>query len=284
VGQAVPDAARDRLLGIGAFGRRSRLSLKALRLYDRYGLLVPADVNPATGYRRYRESQLLRARQIVMMRRAGIPLAQVAEIIAVPGPAGAELVAAYWAETERRFSAQRELVSRLQASLLCGISEDVSGGDYDIRERDVPGQLVLTEKRSVRVAELKRWLPEALTRLANVAREYGGPCGALFAVYHGEVNEDSDGPVEVCVPIPCAATPPPDLPIRHDPAHREACLTITRAQLEYPQILSAFDAVATWISSAGLAPAGPPREVYTVGIDIAAAAPADPVCQIAYPI
>ena len=92
--QAVPDAARDRLLSIGAFARRSRLPLKALRLYDRSGLLVLADVNGATGYRRYRESQLLRPRQIVMMRRAGIQLAQVAEIIAGPGRPAAELLAA----------------------------------------------------------------------------------------------------------------------------------------------------------------------------------------------
>jgi DNA-binding transcriptional MerR regulator len=282
VSHAVPEAARDRLLSIGAFARRSRLSLKALRLYDRSGLLVPADVNPATGYRRYRESQLLRARQIVMMRRAGIPLAQVAEIIAAPGPAAAESLAAYWAETERRFSVQRELVSWLRTSLLSGLDVDVSGG-HDIRVREVPEQLVLTEKRSLKITELKRWLPEALTRLAGVALEHGGIDANLFVVYHGEVNEDSDGPVEACVPIARAAPPPPDLAVRQEAAHREAYLTITRAQLEYPQILSAFDAVADWISSAGLTPAGPPREVYLRG-NIGAAAAGDPVCLVACPI
>jgi DNA-binding transcriptional MerR regulator len=43
----------DRLLSIGVFARRSRLSMKALRLYDRRGLLTPADVDPDTGYRRF---------------------------------------------------------------------------------------------------------------------------------------------------------------------------------------------------------------------------------------
>jgi hypothetical protein len=46
------------LLGIGVFARRSRLSPKALRLYDRLGLLVPAHVDEESGYRRYDESQL----------------------------------------------------------------------------------------------------------------------------------------------------------------------------------------------------------------------------------
>ena len=37
------------LLTIGAFAARARLSAKALRLYDRLGLLAPAHVDEATG-------------------------------------------------------------------------------------------------------------------------------------------------------------------------------------------------------------------------------------------
>jgi DNA-binding transcriptional MerR regulator len=282
--EAVAAAAkRDRLLSIGAFARRSRLSIKALRLYESSGLLMPADVNAATGYRRYRESQLLRARLIVMMRRAGIPLAQVAEIIAAPGSAGAGLLAEYWADAERRFAGQRDLVSRLRGSLLSGAAL-AADGVFDVRERDVPGQLVLTEKRSVRVTELKNWLPDALCRLASAAAGLGGLGGELLAIYHGEVNEDSDGPVEVCAPLARPDAVGPGMAVRHEAAHREAYVTITRAQLEYPQILSAYDAVADWISSAGVAQAGPPRESYLQGVDVAAAAPGDPVCHVAYPI
>lgn len=290
-------AAAGRLLSIGTFGRRARLSAKALRLYDRTGLLVPAAVDPRTGYRRYRESQLLRARLIVMMRRAGVPLAQVAAIVAVPGPDGADLLTAYWAQAERRFGVQRELVSRLRTSLLSGTSPAPAGA-FGIRERDVPAQLVLTEKRSLRITELKGWLPEALHRLAATAASHGGLDGDVFAVYHGEVNEDSDGPVEVCAPVAggteaCAAVAggaellarlPPGAAVRLEGAHREAYLTISRAQLEFPQILSAFDAVGQWIAESGRCQAGPPREVYPVGADIAAAAPGDPVCDVAFPI
>ena len=61
----MPDVAReppDRLLSIGVFARRSRLSPKALRLYERLGMLTPAQVDGGNGYRRYRESQLATAR------------------------------------------------------------------------------------------------------------------------------------------------------------------------------------------------------------------------------
>ena len=69
------------------------------------------------------------------------------------------------------------------------------------------------------------------------------------------------------------------------PAKKPAdCETeITRAQFEYPQILSAYDTVADWIATAGLSQAGPPREVYGC-TDIHAAAATDPVCDIAFPI
>ena len=46
------------LLTIGAFAKASRLSPKALRLYDELGLLTPARVDPDTGYRRYAPEQL----------------------------------------------------------------------------------------------------------------------------------------------------------------------------------------------------------------------------------
>ena len=276
-------AAADRLLSIGTFGRRARLSAKALRLYDRTGLLVPAAVDPRTGYRRYRESQLLRARLIVMMRRAGVPLAQVAEIVAAPGPGGADLLTAYWAEAERRFGVQRELVSRLRTSLLSGTSP-VPAGAFGIRERDIPAQLVLTEQRSLRITGLKGWLPEALRRLAATATSHGGLDGDVFVVYHGEVNEDSDGPVEVCAPVARETGLPPGAAVRLEAAHREAYVRISRAQLEFPQILSAFDAVGQWIAESGRCQAGPPREVYPGGADTAAAAPGDPVCDVAFPV
>ena len=91
--------------------------MKALRLYDRLELLIPADVDPENGYRRYRESQLATARLIVMLRHLDMPLTQVAEIISAPGPEAAERLAAYWKALEQRVAGQRELASHLCSRL-----------------------------------------------------------------------------------------------------------------------------------------------------------------------
>ena len=45
------------LIAIGAFSRITRLSTKALRLYDEMRLLTPARVDPATRYRYYHLEQ-----------------------------------------------------------------------------------------------------------------------------------------------------------------------------------------------------------------------------------
>jgi DNA-binding transcriptional MerR regulator len=273
---------KDALLTIGVFARRSRLSAKALRLYDSVGLLVPADVDPENGYRRYRESQLATARLIVMLRRLDMPLTQVADIISVPGPEAAERLSTYWSALEKRIASHRELVAHL-CSRLSGREEPL--GHPDVLVRDVPEQLVLVEQRHVAVEELPVWIGATMARLAAEARHHGGVAGHPFVVYYGEVNEDSDGPAEACMPVAAS----PELPdsvathaLRFEPAHREAYVRLRKAQVAFPQILSAYDGVARWAAANGVEITGAPREVYFV--DFRSAAPGDEVCDVAFPV
>lgn len=267
------------LLSIGVFARRSRLSMKALRLYDRLGLLTPADVDPESGYRRYRESQLVTARLVVMLRRLDMPLAHVAEIVSASGTLGVERLNSYWEAFERRVAGQRELVAHIRTKLAGG--EEVFGS-REIRQREVPEQLVLTEQRHVQVEQLPSWIGAAMGRLMKSAQRHGGVVANPFVVYYGEVNEDSDGPAEACVPIDLAQEGSADVALRRESAHREVYVTLRKAQVAFPQILSAYDAVAAWAVSQGLASGGSPREVYFT--DFVSARPTDEVCDVALPI
>jgi len=268
----------DRWLSIGEFARRSRLSMKALRLYERRGLLVPAVVDGTNGYRRYREDQLATARLIAMLRRLDMPLTRVAEVVSAPEPTASDLVASYWAVVERRIAGQRELATHLQIRLA---GTEGSYDMFDIQERDVAEQLVLTEQRHVRAPDLPAWMGSAFMRLGASAERFGGVAGPALAIFHGEVTDDSDGPVEVCVPIDPSRDPGADVAARIEPAHREAFVRVKKALVEYPQILTAYDAVERWVT-ANAAIAGPPREVYFT--DFVGAGPDDEVCDIAFPI
>jgi DNA-binding transcriptional MerR regulator len=278
VPQLVGVTEPDQLIGTGEFSRRSWLSPKALRLYEQLGLLVPADVGEENGYRRYRESQLATARLVAMLRRLDMPLAEVARMIAAPEPEAAELLGSYWAEVERKRASQRELARHLSVQLS---GEEGSYEMYEVEEREVAEQSVLTEQRNVTAGELPAWIEAAGQRLQRTAEEHGGAAGPMFVVFHGEVSEDSDGPVEVCVPV--AESAAGDAAVRVEPAHREAYARITKAQVDYPQILSAYDAVAAWIRSRGLKlEQCAPREVYFADWD--AAGPDDDVCDVAFPL
>ncbi|MCD9588226.1 MULTISPECIES: MerR family transcriptional regulator [Streptomyces] len=101
------------LLTIGAFARASRLSPKALRLYDELGLLPPARVDPYSGYRRYDPAQLERARLVAWLRRLGMPLADIRAVCELAPEAAAREVRAYWARVEADTAARRDLAAFL---------------------------------------------------------------------------------------------------------------------------------------------------------------------------
>ena len=69
-------------LAISAFARRCGLTPSALRFYDDVGLLRPASVDPANGYRRYGEEQLERAVLLRRLRDMRMPLAGIAAVLA----------------------------------------------------------------------------------------------------------------------------------------------------------------------------------------------------------
>jgi len=101
------------LLTIGEFARASRLSAKALRLYDELGLLRPAVVDPGNGYRRYAPDQLARARLVAWLRRIGMPLAEIRSVTELSASDAAEAVQKYWERVEADTDAKRRLAADL---------------------------------------------------------------------------------------------------------------------------------------------------------------------------
>ncbi|MFD4690072.1 MerR family transcriptional regulator [Streptomyces sp. NPDC058463] len=98
---------------IGDFARLSRLSTKALRRYDELGLLRPALVDPVNGYRYYDRAQAGTARLVAWLRRIGMPLARIAEVVTLDEGAAAADIRAYWAQVEAETAARRELAAFL---------------------------------------------------------------------------------------------------------------------------------------------------------------------------
>ncbi|WP_455361592.1 MerR family transcriptional regulator [Streptomyces sp. SYSU K21746] len=272
------------LLTIGAFSARSRLSPKALRLYDRLGLLAPARVDESSGYRWYRADQVAQARLVALLRRIDMPLAEIAGIVGLPGPQAADAVAAYWAAVEERITVQRAIAAHLR-DRLSGRRPDL----YEIKTCDVAEQAVLAVRKHLLAEELPRWIPASFDRLVKAAEGCGGVAGVPFVAYYAEVTEESDGPAEACVPVADvaaaeahAAASGRSVTLRIEPAQRFAYARVNKEDVAFPRIAAAFEAVEDWVREQGLAVTGPCREIYFADWD--AAGPGDPVCDVAFPV
>ena len=86
----------SQFMTIGEFAARTRLSPKALRLYDELGLLSPAKVDPSSGYRLYADCQVASVRLVGLLRPLDMPLAEISTILALSGPEAASMVLTWW--------------------------------------------------------------------------------------------------------------------------------------------------------------------------------------------
>ena len=241
-------------MSIGEFARRSRLSAKALRLYDELGLLSPARVDETSGYRYYDSSQLATAQLIAAFRHVGVPLATVREWLALDQAEIARRVSAFWRKAETQHASQRELINVL-IHRLTGRSTVM----YEVATREMPRRSLLCLKRNVDEAGAWKLGKDfiAIIRDKGLPRG-GGTENAVFAIYWGEVSADSDGPVEWCKPVPDAdaetlASQFPELTLRVEAAHREAYVDLGAAgQADGAQFQLASEALQAWAEDQGI--------------------------------
>jgi DNA-binding transcriptional MerR regulator len=249
-------------VSIGEFARRSRLSAKALRLYDKRRVLVPARVDKVSGYRYYDVAQLEAARVISMLRQLDLSLAAIRKLAACDPADAADQIAAHWRKIEAAHDARRELADYL-VNRLSGKRYVM----YEVATREVPERSLLCLKRNV--DEQSAWALGkefiAILRERPLPKMKGRE-GAMFTIYWGEVSADSDGPVEWCKPIPesdaqALASHYPELTLRIEPAHREAYVALPNdALLAGPggnpgvQWQLAGEALQAWAAEGGIDP------------------------------
>lgn len=234
-------------LSIGEFGARSRLSPKALRLYQELGLLVPATIDPDTGYRSYEVAQLERPHLIALLRQIALPLAEIKAVLALEPAAAAHRIATYWEGVEAEHDARRDLAGYI-VDLLSG-REHVM---YEVATRTLPERSILCQLRHVAGEQETIALGKAFLAIFK-GRPQPLVSGAPFLVliYHGEVSPDSDGPVEFCRPVSAEqaeelAALYPELTLRSEPAHEEAFVHLGETQLSGAQWQLVSENLRSW--------------------------------------
>lgn len=114
-----------------------------LRHYDSIGLLQPAKVDPATGYRFYEAAQLARLNRVVALKDLGFTLAQVHAMLD-QHVSGAELrgmLRLRQSELQARIAGDRERLGQVEARLRNIESEDAMPND-DVIVKPLPARRI----------------------------------------------------------------------------------------------------------------------------------------------
>jgi DNA-binding transcriptional MerR regulator len=245
----------ENLMSIGEFASASRLSQRALRLYGEKGLLPPSWVDPASGYRYYRVDQLQAATRIALLRRAGMSLVEIRAFLRDPS---VERLDDYERRAVDEFAEQRRVLRYVKRIL----KEEPM---YDVITQNVREQPYVSRTKRVLVPELEPFIVDTFRELGS-----DGAAEPAFVLYHGPVNAEEDGPVEVCVPRADGD--------KRLPAGEIAFTEISGQQCQFPEILGAYEAVYRWAKEHEREVCGPAREIYLSGPG------ADEQLQIAVPL
>jgi DNA-binding transcriptional MerR regulator len=192
--------AGNALLRIGDFSRASSLSVKALRAYHESGLLVPADVDPRSGYRSYSVAQLTDAAIIRRLRALDVSLEAIKEVLDARDPAVTKKVLGeHGAVLEARLSGMQRAIDELNAAL------EAPTLHTPVHRRSENAQTVLTLSGTVSEASWLPFLDRAFAALSEAAAlddaVVVGPFGGCYPTL---LDDDAQ---EVVAFLPVASAP-----------------------------------------------------------------------------
>ncbi|MBL8089018.1 MAG: MerR family transcriptional regulator [Anaerolineales bacterium] len=253
------------MLSIGAFANMTRLSIKALRLYDQLGLLQPRHVDPQSGYRYYSIDQLSSARMIRNMREMDMPLATIRQVLValISSPEQAEALATEYAEMREQ---EAKLIREQVKQFIHRVQQEQTLMTFEVTVKQIPLQQVLSSTHYIKVDKLDETISKTVETMYALLKEQNlEAASAPFGILHGTINEQEDGPLEICMPINGQVKTKGNIQTKQLQGGNAACVMTVGVETDFPTILGAYDAAADWIQKNGYAIAEPPREVWHSG-------------------
>ncbi|MGW6448274.1 MerR family transcriptional regulator [Lentzea sp. NPDC055074] len=248
---------------IGDFAHLGRVSVRMLRHYDAVGLLLPAHVDPSSGYRYYTAAQLQRLNRLIALKDLGLTLDQVRvvldEKLSVEQLHG--MLSLRRAELRQQILADTSRLRRVEARLRAIEREGAMPTD----------EIVLKSVPAVRVARLtataasygpedigpviQPLYPQLFERLGRAGVT---PAGHGIATYESIAGDE----VLVRAGVTVAVDPSPayDFEVVDLPALAEAATIVHRGTMD--DVDTSYQAVAAWIEAHGYRQNGLAREVY----------------------
>ncbi|MET8767418.1 MerR family transcriptional regulator [Streptomyces sp. NPDC004658] len=250
-------------LTIGEFSRITHLSIRALRRYHEQDLLVPADVDPATGYRYYAPAQVRPALAIRRLRELDLPLADLRLFLRAESAGGDEtghgaaqqIVATHLRRLEDRLGRTQRAVEALRELLDPQAERTVS---LEV----LPRQRVLAVSLQVPPGAGLSWYETAMRDLdAAAGRRPVSPPGGR---YEHELFTEGHGRATVYLPAEMPLPPGAPATVKELWLPQRSAAVATHVGAHDDLDLT-YGAVGSFAASNGLRSQNLVEEVYLVG-------------------
>lgn len=269
------------MLKIGEFSKLSRVSVRMLRYYDEMGLLTPETIDPFTGYRYYREHQLVTANRITALKDMGFSLAEVARLTVCWEDRDMLERSLLQKQTEARTAAgEAERRLRLLDAALERLRKEDDPMKYDVTLKTFPERCAATIRMTIPAYEMEGMLwGMLLEETATLALVPDDPCYCC-AVFHDREYKESNVDVEVQKTIRGQYPDTEHVRFRTLPEVTVASATCKGA---YDQMGEVMAAVASWVEANGYVFDGPAFNIYHIS-PYETHDPNEFVTEVCYPV
>jgi DNA-binding transcriptional MerR regulator len=247
------------VFSIGEFSRITALTVKTLRFYHERGLLVPAYVDPQTGYRNYTLQQVDRARIISQLRNLEFSLEQIAEFLAHSEDEAGILgfLERQRAEVEAKMRHYRGVAASL-ATIIAQEREAqriMAQATFEVQEKTLEPLLVAGVRMKGRYKDCGKGFSQIGRALG---RFISGKCMLLH--YDTEYHED-DADFEACMPLR-QTREAVGISVRQLPGGR--CVSLLHKG-PYETLTASYARIVAYLKTKGYEVLVPTREVYLKG-------------------
>jgi DNA-binding transcriptional MerR regulator len=251
------------MIKIGDFSRLSQVPISTLRYYDEVGLLRPAAIDEASGYRFYMLEQLPLLNRILALKWLGLSLDQIAQLLAekVPTSHIHGMLLMKRLELQQQGREVEERLSRVETRLK--MLEQEKTMSYDVVLKSIPAMMIASHRSLV--ADFKKWF-RFKAETQTVIRQSGvKEIGPWMTLYHHQGYREQELYVEVAVPIDAnlgrklQQSESPDFTVYELPETNVASVVYPYSK---EAVAAVYEAIGLWVYSHDYRYVGSCREVY----------------------
>ena len=251
------------MLRISDFAQLSRVSPKALRIYDRLGLLKPAHVDDFNGYRYYSATQLPRLNRILVFKELGFSLEEISRLLdeKISSEEIRGMLRLRKSEIEQRLLEDQSRLKQVEIRLQ-ELEQEKKMSNYEVILKSVESQLVAATLGVIpNYQDCEPIFDRLFDRTYSYAFSQGlKKVGSGIAIYHETKLRDQNIPVEVAAPIFQKISSNEQTWVYELPAVESMACVVHQGS--FSSLGQAYNTLLEWVEKNGYQIVGSTREIY----------------------